>query len=228
MPEENNTEQNKDKPKIETSATLTAKEKSGSIIWEVVKTVGGILLFLVIFRFYIFQPFSIKGSSMEPDFHDGEYLIVNELSYHFMAPKRGDVVIFKHPEPACTEFVESNYFNRIFFQGPCSNYIKRVIGLPGETLTIKDGKVSIKNDDDPGGFELSEPYLPSNMQTYGNQTRELKDDEYYVLGDNRAPNASSDSREWGVLPRDHIVGKGFVILLPFDQFGKIKAPNYNQ
>lgn len=226
MPEEN---KNQQKPKIETSATISeASEKSGGIVWEVVKTVGGILLFLIIFRFYIFQPFSIKGSSMEPDFHDGEYMIVNELSYHFTSPKRGDVVIFKHPEPVCTEFIETNYFNRIFFQGPCSNYIKRVIGLPGETITIKDGKVFIKNDENSSGFELPEPYLPSNMQTMGNQTRELKNDEYYVLGDNRAPNASSDSREWGPLPRNHIVGKGFIILLPFDQFGTVKSPDYNK
>lgn len=227
MPEKDKTEQNQDKPKIETSAALSEGEKGGSIIWEVVKTVGGILLFLVIFRFYIFQPFSIKGSSMEPDFHDGEYLIVNELSYHFTAPNRGDVVIFKHPEPACTEFVESNYFNRIFFQGPCSNYIKRIIGLPGETVIIKDGKISIKNDKNSNGFELSESYLPSNMQTLGSQTKELADDEYYVLGDNRAPNASSDSREWGILPRDHIVGKAFLLLLPFDQASLIKSPGYN-
>lgn len=218
--------ESKDKIKIETSADLV-QDEGGSLVWEIVKTVGGILLFLVIFRFYIFQPFSIKGNSMEPNFHNGEYLIVNELTYNFSAPKRGDVVIFKHPEPACTDFVNSSYINRIFFQGPCSNYIKRIIGLPGETVVIKDGKVLVKNEQNPEGFELREDYLPSEIPTLGNQTRELSKDEVYVVGDNRQPNASSDSREWGPLPKNHIVGKGFLLLLPFDQAGFVKRPTYN-
>jgi len=213
------------KQKIVTSADFE-EESAGVLGWEVAKTIGGILLFLVIFRFYVFQPFSIKGSSMEPSFHDGEYLIVNELSYHLGGPKRGDVVVFKHPEPSCTDFVESNYINRVFFQGPCTNYIKRVIGLPGETVTIKDGKVYIKNEKEPQGFMLDEKYILTNIPTLGNQTVTLSKDEYYVIGDNRNPNASSDSREWGPLPKNHIVGKGAVVLLPVDQLGVVKAPSY--
>lgn len=211
--------------KIVTSAELEPEQAEG-IGWEVVKTIGGILLFLIIFRFYIFQPFSIKGSSMEPNFHDGEYLIVNEVSYHFSSPKRGDVVIFKHPEPACTDFVDSNYLNRIFFQGPCTNYIKRVIGLPGETIVIKDGKIYIKNKENPEGFPLNESYILTNIPTLGNQTVTIQKDEYFVIGDNRNPNASSDSREWGPLPKNHIVGKGAVILLPVDRIGSVVRPTY--
>lgn len=213
------------KQKIVTSADFE-DDTSGGLGWEVAKTIGGILLFLIIFRFYIFQPFSIKGSSMEPTFHDGEYLIVNEFNYHFTEPRRGDVVIFKHPEPACTEFVNSNYINRIFFQGPCTNYIKRVIGLPGETVVIKDGKVYVKNNENPAGFMLDEKYILSNIPTLGNQTVTLGEDEFYVIGDNRNPNASSDSREWGPLPKNHIVGKGAIVLLPVDQIGVVEKPSY--
>lgn len=213
------------KQKIVTSADFE-EDTSGGLGWEVAKTIGGILLFLIVFRFYIFQPFSIKGSSMEPTFHDGEYLIVNEFNYHFTDPKRGDVVIFKHPEPACTDFVDSSYINRIFFQGPCTNYIKRVIGLPGETVVIKDGKVYIKNIENPEGFMLDERYILTNIPTLGNQTVTLSEDEFYVIGDNRNPNASSDSREWGPLPRNHIVGKGAIVLLPVDQIGVVEEPIY--
>jgi signal peptidase I len=212
--------------KIQTSADLNRDDEGENLIWEVAKTIGGILLFLIIFRFFIFQPFTIKGSSMEPNFHDGEYLIVNEFSYHFSKPKRGDVVIFKHPEPACTSFVESNYINRIFFQGPCQNYIKRIIGLPGDTVVVKDGKVTVKSPENPEGKVLDEEYILENIPTLGNQTVTVGENEYYVIGDNRNPNASSDSREWGVLPRSHIVGKGFLILLPVDKIGTIKTPKY--
>lgn len=205
----------------------TKTNETQGMTWEIIKTIGSILLFLVIFRFYIFQPFSIKGSSMEPNFHDGEYLVVNEFTYLIGSPKRGDVVVFKHPEPACSDFVEANYINRVFLQGPCSNYIKRVIALPGETVTIKNGQVIITNKENPSGFTLNEKYLPSDFTTLGNQTKTLGKDEYYVLGDNRTPNASSDSREWGVLPRSHIVGKGMVILLPVDQFEILKRPAYS-
>lgn len=211
--------------KFQTSTDLD-QDNEGNLGWEVAKTIGGVLLCLIIFRFYIFQPFSIKGSSMEPTFHDGEYLIVNEFSYHFSTPKRGDVVVFKHPEPACSEFISDSYFNKVFFQGPCQNYIKRVIGLPGETVIVRDGKVIIKNEENPNGEVLNEDYISDNIPTLGSQTVIVGDDEYYVIGDNRNPNASSDSREWGPLPKSHIIGKSFVILLPFDKIGVVKKPTY--
>jgi signal peptidase I len=163
---------------------------------------------------------------MEPSFQDKEYLIVNEFSYHVKAPKRGDVVIFKHPEPACNDFIKASYINKVFLQGPCSNYIKRIVALPEETVQIKDGKVIVKNKDNPNGLTLDEEYVLSGVPTLGNISKELKKDEYFVLGDNRNPNASSDSREWGVLPRTHIVGKASVVLLPFDQFQIVKKPKY--
>lgn len=210
---------------MNTKNKLETEETKG-IAWQIVKTIGGLLLALVLIRFYVFQPFTIDGSSMEPSFYDKEYVIVDELSYVFGHPGRGDVVVFRHPEPACNEHVESNYFNRVFVQGPCSNYIKRVIGLPGETVVIKDGKVSIKNEENPNGFKLSEEYILGNIPTLGNQTVALADDEYFVLGDNRGPNASSDSREWGPLPEDHIIGKALVVLFPTEDFGFVGSPEY--
>jgi len=153
---------------------------------------------------------------MEPNFFHGEYLIVDEFSYNFSEPKRGEVIVFRHPEPGCDDHINSNYINRKFFQGECSNYIKRVIGLPGETVAIREGKVSVEGD------ILDESYIPKNIPTLGNQTVVLGEDEYFVLGDNRNPNASSDSREWGALPKTHIVGRAFVILLPPQKFGVVE------
>jgi signal peptidase I len=173
-------------------------------------------LALVIIRFYVFQPFTISGTSMEPSFFHGEYLIVEEFSYNFSEPKRGDVVVFRHPEPDCDDHINSNYINRKFFQGACSNYIKRVVGLPGETVTIREGKVAVD------GEALEETYIPKNIPTLGNQTVVLAEDEFFVLGDNRNPNASSDSREWGALPKTHIVGRALVILLPPQKFGVVE------
>lgn len=209
---------------IVTSADL--EQGDGNLIWEIIKTVGIFLIAIVFFRFYLFQPFLVKGSSMEPNFHEGEYLVVNELNYHLGSPKRGDVVVFKHPEPACSDFVNASYVNRVFLQGPCTNYIKRVIGLPGETVTVRDGNVYIKKKGSSTEEQLKESYIVENTPTLGNQTRTMGENEFFVLGDNRYPNASSDSREWGVLPRSHITGKAFILLYPFDKLGVVKSPSY--
>ena len=195
------------------------------LIRQIFFSIGGLMLAAVIIRFYIVQPFSISGSSMEPTFHDKEYLLVDELTYHLSSPKRGDVVIFRHPTPACNDFIQKSYLNRVFFQGNCSNYIKRIIATPGESVTIRDGKVIIKTKDGEE-LTLTEEYIMTNIPTLGNQTVTLGEDEYFVLGDNRNPNASSDSREWGVLPRTHILGKALVVLLPPDSFGFVERPAY--
>ena len=216
------------KTKIETNVDLDTDGQSDSLLWEIVKTVGVFLVAIIIFRFYIFQPFLVKGTSMEPNYHDGQYLVVNELAYHVGNPKRGDVVVFKHPEPACTDFVESNYINQVFLQGPCTNYIKRVIGLPGETVVVRDGKVFVKNADNPNGFQLNEDYIVAGTPTLGDQTKTLGKNEYFVLGDNRYPNASSDSREWGVLPRKNITGKANFILYPFSDLTVLHTATYSK
>lgn len=215
--------------KTEISANF--KNENKGLVSEIIKTIGILLLATVFFRFYLLQPFLVNGISMEPNFHDGQYLVVSEISYLLGSPKRGDAVVFKHPEPACNDFIDNNYLNRVFISNimpnpPCTNYIKRVIGLPGETVVIRDGKVYIRNSQNPDGFKLEESYTVPGLETFGNQTRTLGQKEYFVLGDNREANASSDSREWGVLPKNHIIGKAWLILYPLNQAEVVNRPEY--
>ncbi|MDB5194773.1 MAG: signal peptidase signal peptidase [Parcubacteria group bacterium] len=148
---------------------------------------------VVPFRLYVAQPFIVDGASMDPTFRTGQYLIVDELTYHFKAPARGSVLIFKFPKD------ESKYF------------IKRVIGLPGETVAIKNGVVSIVNADHPKGMALDEPYV--ELPKDDTETYTLGQGEYYVMGDNRF--ASADSRLWGPVPAKDIIGRPILRLLPF-------------
>lgn len=192
---------------------------------EILKTIITIAGIWLIVRYFVVQPFLVSGSSMEPTFEDGEYIFVNELNYNFTAPKRGDVIVFKHPSPECKDFVEKNFINRKFLQGPCKNYIKRTIALPNETIEIKNGEIKIFNSKNPSGFTLNENYAQTKL--YGNQTVSLKKGEYFVVGDNREPNGSSDSREWGPLPKKFIIGKAALIVLPPNKAGFIKTPQYS-
>jgi len=170
---------------------------AGSIIRSIMDTAKVILISLVIvipIRHYVIQPFLVKGASMEPGFHDGEYLIVDELSYQFKDPERGEVIIFHYPRNT------KEYF------------IKRVIGLPNERVEIKNREVIVYNNEYPRGKKITEGYLKDNEFTKGNLTLKLEEDEYFVLGDNRQ--ASSDSRVWGAVKKDHIVGKAWVRAWP--------------
>ena len=143
-------------------------------------------------RLYIATPFIVSGASMHPTFADGQYLIVDEVSYRFEIPKRGDVIVFRYPQKR-TQF-----------------FIKRIIGLPGETIKIEDGALTVKNEAAPGGIVLDEPYLADG--TAGTFLVTLAENEYFVLGDNRS--ASFDSRSWGTLRRDLIVGRALLRLFP--------------
>lgn len=145
-------------------------------------------------RLFVAQPFIVSGASMVPTFHNGEYLIVDELTYRFEDPKRGDVVIFKYPKD------ETQFF------------IKRIIGLPGETVQITSENVTITKTDGTRAM-LDESYLV-NRGNGSAMTVTLRSDEYFVMGDNRPE--SSDSRLWGVLPRENIIGRAFLRLLPLD------------
>lgn len=136
---------------------------------------------------------------MEPNFHNGEYLIINEIEYRFESPERGDVIVFKYPK------------------NPNEYYIKRIIGLPGEKVQIKGGQVTIFDKNNLSGFALEEDkYLPGGRVTRGDVSIVLGEDEYFVLGDNRS--ASSDSRVWGVLPKQNIIGKSWIRAFPFSRF----------
>jgi signal peptidase I len=162
-------------------------------IWEIVKIAIIALIIVVPIRAFVFQPFFVRGASMEPNFHDFDYLIVDEISYRFSEPKRGDVIVFYNP---------SNNSQR---------FIKRVIGLPGETIKISEGKVSIKNDAD--FFILNETaYLSESVRTPGNREMLLEQDQYFVMGDNRG--LSLDSRSFGALEEDLIIGKESFRLWP--------------
>ncbi len=177
----------------------------GIFIWEITKIVIISLAIIIPVRYFLIQPFFVRGASMEPNFYDGEYLIVDEFSYHFNEPRRGDVVIFKYPKD------------------PSQYYIKRIIGLPGETVKIKDGQIIIYNSQNPQGMILNEKtYEP--QKTFADLSITLKEDEYFVLGDNRS--ASSDSRRWGPLPEDHIIGRAWIRAWPFGRMDILKTPEY--
>lgn len=169
-----------------------------SFIWEVIKIVIISLAIIIPIRYFLIQPFFVRGASMEPNFHDGDYLIINEIGYRFEKPERGDIVVFKYP------------------LDPSQYYIKRIIGLPGETLEIKDGNVIIYNQEHPTGFILDESiYLDRSEITYGDIKIALDENDYFVLGDNR--DASSDSRRWGTLPQHYIVGEAWIRAWPFNR-----------
>lgn len=210
----------------ETNVIEASSQKKENFVWELIKTIFFVGLFVLVFRFFIIQPYYIIGSSMEPDFHNGEYIFVDEASYHLGEPKRGDVVVFKFPDQSCISYVDTNPLLKDFFQGPCKNYIKRIIGLPGETVKIANGDVTIINKTHPSGFVLDEKYIGSNIDTLGQQTVRVNKNEYFVLGDNRKPNASSDSRDWGLLDRKFIVGRAVLILFPVGRTTFISRPSY--
>src|SRR3989338_7264696 len=163
-------------------------------LWDIFKVAVTALILAGIVRYFLVQPFFVEGASMEPNFESGEYLLIDEISYYFKSPERGEVVVFHYPLDA------SKY------------YIKRIVGLPGETVEIKNGGVVIYNDGNPDGFITDESYLPRDGITAGNFKKKLSRNEYFVLGDNRP--ASSDSRQWGALPTNDIIGRVWVRAWP--------------
>lgn len=163
------------------------------------------ILIVIPFRIFVAQPFIVNGSSMDPTFENGQYLIVDELTYRFNNPNRGEVIIFRYPK------------------NPEKFFIKRIIGLPGETVEINGGQVIIYNSDHPDGKIFEEPYVV--FEKYDDLKVALKEGEYFVMGDNRAE--SSDSRIWGPLPEENIVGRPFLRLLPIKEIGLLPG-NYTK
>ncbi len=170
-------------------------EKFKQGLWEVAKFIIVTFAVVVPVRAYIAQPFIVSGVSMVPTFHNGEYLIVDELSYHLREPRRGEVVVFRYP------LDEKKFF------------IKRLIGLPGETLEITADGVYLLTG--ATKEKLSEPYLTSN--TGGEATVTLGQGEYFVMGDNRPQ--SLDSRVWGPVPERLLTGRVLLRLFPFGEIG---------
>ncbi len=153
------------------------------------------------FRMFIAEPYVVSGSSMDPTFTTGEYLIVDKLSYEFHDPKRLSVVIFKFPT------VVPGESSRVL--------IKRIIGLPGDTVKMEGNTVTITNKENPGGFVIDQSYI--TYESSASFTTTLEAGQYWVMGDNRP--VSYDSRAWGVLPRSDIIGKPLLRLLPVTHLG---------
>lgn len=166
----------------------TEKKES---LWDIIKFTLITLAIVIPIRTFIVQPFIVSGASMDPTFKDGDYLIVDELSYLTRLPKRGEVVIFRFPKD------------------PSKFFIKRLIGLPGETVTITGEQVIIM--DKTGREVLKEPYIEFTKED--NLTETLGPNEYFVMGDNRK--ASLDSRYWGPVEKGKLRGRVLLRLFPF-------------
>ncbi len=170
-----------------------SQEKREHPLLEVARFALIAILIVIPIRTFIAQPFIVSGTSMEDTFQNGEYLIVDQVSYYFQQPARGDVVIFRYP------------------RDPSKYFIKRIIGVPGDTVIIDGNEVTIKNAEYPDGIVLNESYI-ADMTPGAPIDETLGEREYFVMGDNR--NASSDSRVWGVLQEDRIIGRAFLRLFP--------------
>lgn len=186
----------------------------GRFLWEIVKIILLAVFIIIPVRVIFFQPFFVEGTSMEPNFRDGEYLIVGEFGYKETKVGVGDTEFFRF-----TPFKQLNRGDVVVFRPPGVSdqfYIKRTVGLPGETVEIKDGFVVIRNSQSPSGFILDEAlYLRPRLETSGNQIVKLADDEYFLMGDNRR--ASRDSRSFGPVKKNLIMGKVLIRAWPIDR-----------
>ena len=177
-----------------------------AVVFDVLQTIVLSAAIFVIIYLFAAQPHLVKGSSMEPNFHNGDYILTEKISYKFREPERGEVVVFKAP-------------NR-----PDADYIKRIIGLPGEKIKVVEGIIYVN------GEKLPEQYEPINFQTFSGrflqegQEFTVPENQYIVFGDNRSH--SSDSREFGPVDKDFIIGRALIRYWPAPRFGLLKTPEY--
>lgn len=171
-------------------------------LWDLAKIVIISLAVIIPVRYYLMQPFFVSGTSMVPNFQNKDYLIIDELTYHFRDPQRGEVIVFKYPKD------------------PSQYFIKRIIGLPGEHVEVLNGEIIINNET----YLDESTYLPEKPGSARKTSMTLGSNEYFVLGDNRG--VSLDSRSWGSLERNLIVGKVWLRALPLSTFEFYSAPEY--
>ena len=183
---------------------MSAAKKFWASIWEVLEIVLISVVTVFVIRQFLAQPFLVSGASMEPNFSDGQYLIIDEITYRFREPERGEVVVFRYPK------------NRKVF------FIKRIVGLPGERVVIRDGKVRVFHGQK--GVVLDEAYIQDNEATIGAVDMTLDAGQYFLLGDNRSH--SFDSRSWGSVSRKDIIGIARLRLFPLNHLGVIEKPSY--
>ncbi len=176
-------------------------------IFDFLQGIVVVLAIMVMIYLFIMSPQEINGASMEPNFHNGEYILTNKIEYKLKDPARGDIVVFKSPR------------NKEI------DYIKRVIGLPGDTVSLHDNAFYVNSE------KVEEPYLATGIVIFGGSyLREgeeitVPEGMYFVAGDNRPH--SSDSREFGPVPKEDFIGKAFLRYWPFSEFGVIPRPAYN-
>jgi len=191
-----------------TEENLPWWKRSLYFVGELVEVALIVTVIVVPIRYFLIQPFYVKGASMEPNFYDNQYLIIDEVSYRFRAPERGEIVVFRYPKD------ETQFF------------IKRVIGIPGDTVTINNGMVFVQPKGTASPIALDErSYLPPGTETSGLATVTVGEDQYFVLGDNRS--ASLDSRYFGIVPKHDIVGRVALRGWPITDVRTFAVPDYN-
>lgn len=191
-----------------TNSMVEVLKRIFAFFFDIIETIVLALAIFVVIYLFLFQPHQVKGASMEPSFFDGEYILTDKISYRLHSPKRGEVIIFKAPK------------------NPELDYIKRIIGLPGERIKIENGDIFINDQ------KLNEEYIPENtiisgglFLSKGKETK-IPEKSYFVLGDNRLH--SSDSREWGPIQTSDIVGKAFLRYWPSNHFGILPKAEYGK
>lgn len=189
----------------------TAFEKIGATFLDLIETMAiSFSIFLVVYLFFL-QPHQVNGQSMVPNFQDGEHVLTDKVSYKMRDPKRGEIVVFHAPPDAhCPE-------------GTGCDFIKRILGVPGDTVEVKENAVWVN------GNKLPEPYIPSDFAILpGNATKGkgvyLGPNEFFVSGDNRP--YSSDSRTWGAITKDEIIGRVFFRYWPPSAISAVNKSEY--
>ena len=187
------------------------EKKPVNKVWSVVRDIAetviiSLAIFLIIYIFLV-QPNKVDGPSMVPTLINDQYILTDKISYRFSQPKRGDIVVFHAPKVACNSATMGNCL-----------YIKRIIAMPGDSIRLEEGRFYLN------GELLEEPYLAEGLRTNGGnyingQEVKLAEKEYFVVGDNRSD--SSDSRLWGPITKDAIVGRAFFSYRPMNRFGTI-------